>query len=59
MLGHAQAMRGPRTVAKASSIPKSLIETSRAVFRRALRARRLSQERRQCARSAREISRIG
>jgi hypothetical protein len=36
-----------------------LIEISGAVFGRALRARRLAQERRQCARSEREISRIG
>ena len=45
-LNHPQAMRRPREVAKASGIPKSLIETSGAVFERALRARRCSQERR-------------
>jgi hypothetical protein len=54
-----QAMRRPREVAKASGIPKSLIETSGAAGLRALRARRSAQERRQCARSAREISRTG
>ncbi len=43
---HAQAIRRPRVVAKASGIPKSLIETSGAVFGRALHARRCSQERR-------------
>jgi hypothetical protein len=43
---HAQAMRRPSAVAKASGIPKSLIETSGAADLRALRARRCSQERR-------------
>ncbi len=43
---HAQAIRRPRAVAKASGIPKRLIETSGAVFGRALRARRSAQERR-------------
>lgn len=56
---HAQALRRPRDVAKASGIPKSLIETSGAVFKRTLRAKRSAQERRQCARSVRETNRIG
>ena len=43
---HTQAMWRPRAVAKASGIPKSLIETSGAAFGRALRARRSAQERR-------------
>jgi hypothetical protein len=41
-----QAMRRPRAVAKVSGIQKSLIETSGAVFERALRAKHSAQERR-------------
>ena len=41
-----QATRRPRDVAKASGIPKSMIETSGVAFEQALRARRSFQERR-------------
>ena len=58
-ISQTQAMWRPREVAKASGIPKSIIETTGAAFERALRARRSFQERRQWARSARESSRIG
>ena len=59
LVSHTQAIWRPREVAKASDIPKSMIETFGAAFGRALRARRSAQERRQCARSARESSRTG
>ena len=49
----------PIASAKASGIPKRVIETEGEVDAAALRARRSVQESRQCARRARESGRIG